>query len=210
MKTPIELKLIFYRIGEGGTFLTKLFSLSNNTRFLWKTGTCNCKPKDHSFEEKLKYYSYTDSIQHWMTDAHLTPYGTYLLHDIFNKWETNSILITCIHYDQYQVHDFESHFPINAKYFYIKISDELRKKMKLEVKATGHIDSPEIIEKIMNTLDPLAIDMDLLMDNDNSFIEEYRRICSLMDLEPIDNISALDFYHNWKKQRQLKGRKSNW
>ena len=79
MKNPVkELHYIFYLPGTGGNFMLRLFSLSEDTQFLWIRGSCGCVPANNSLEEKLKWYSFKESdASNWSSDAHLLPYGVY-------------------------------------------------------------------------------------------------------------------------------------
>jgi len=207
-----NLNLIFYRIGEGGNFLTRLFSLSDTTQFLWKTGTCGCRPKDHSLEEKLKYYSYRDDMQNWMADAHMTPSGAHLLFDIHNNWETNPTIITCFHYHHF-IYELESYKQfgyafrdnIKEKFFHIKISDNLYDNMRDQIKV-HNADKIEYVNEVINTVNSEPIDMDLLTNSDETFIEEYTRVCGLMNLVPINTDVVLKFYNDWKRLRPIVGK----
>ena len=206
-----NLNVIFYRIGEGGNFLTRLFSLSDNTQFLWQTGTGGCRPKDHSLEEKLRYYSYHEHMTNWMSDAHLTTSGAELIYDIHNYWEPNSIIVTCHHYhhfrgelDRYLQQGYAYREHIKEKYFHIKISDDLYETMKKQIKCND-MDDPVHMNTIITTVNSEPIDMDLLMNSDETFIQEYTRVCALMKLVPVDTTTVLKFYHDWKYLRPIIG-----
>ena len=207
--TAKHLNAILYRPGEGGNFLTRLFALSDNTQFLWVRGTCDCKPKDHSISEKLKYYWYfPEKITRWLRDAHLTPYGLYLCHNSYDYWETNPIIISCSHYSHAHIQPGSVPNHIAQKYFFVKTTDELFQRLKENVNMQVPEDSKAenaLKEDILKNREYDYIDMDLLIDGD-TFENEYRRVCQSMGLEPIDIELARSFLINWKEQRVDKPR----
>ena len=196
-----NLQLIFYQIGEGGNFLSRLFSLSPNTIFLWHTGTCGCIPKDHSLEEKLKYYNYTEEIRNWMVDAHLTPSVNYMVkHYWKNYWEHNNTLIGCVHYHEYNSNMFQNFLQKNINYFSIKMTENCRNYLRQQLNLSH---SPIYnTEEIIKSKNFNYIDMDLLLSNNENFLNEYKRICNLMNIDPIDSSTVINFFENWKKYRK--------
>lgn len=207
-----KINMILYSPGAGGNFLTRLFALSDNTQFLWKTGTCDCKPKDHSIAEKLKYYWYfPEKISNWMRDAHLTPVGFELCYQHYDLWERNPIVITCMHY-----HIFQPYLPTvigdsindlkpgtSIKMFLVKSSNELHTRMVKNVRLSSmqDKDTDDLVAKnIKDNMDYDYIDVDLIV-NEDTFLTEYHRVCSSMGLEPIDSDIALSFLNNWKQFR---------
>lgn len=204
--TAKKINLILYRPGEGGNFLTRLFSLSEKTQFLWKNGTCGCTPKDHSIGEKLKYYSYhPNQIHDWLHEAHMTPYGLQLLQEHFDYWETNPIIIACVHYTHLYPNNGETIIlGKNRKFFFVKSSDQLFDKMHTQLNM-GPLQNPFMVNKMTEiiknqTQDHDYIDLDLLI-NPDTFLEEYHRVCKSMELEPIDDELAIAFTENWKNIR---------
>lgn len=200
--TARHLNLILYKVGEGGNFLTRLFALSDDTQFLWVQGTCDCKPMDHSISEKLKYYWYfPEKINRWMRDAHLTPYGLYLCHSNHDYWEQNPVVIACTHYHHFFKNQIPDH--IRPKYFFVKSSDVLFKKMKKNINIPD-VDDEEYAENVRNSFSENEktdyIDLELLISQD-TFEQEYHRICEAMGLKPIDTETALSFMLNWKQLR---------
>jgi hypothetical protein len=206
-----RLNLITYPPGAAGTFLTRLFALSEQTQFLWIQGTCDCRPKDHSIAEKLKYYWYfPEKISNWLRDAHLTPSGPHLCHAQYDYWETNPIIISCMHYSHMHVIIPDSPGSLNGikkntiqKIFMVKISDNLFSRLCNNVKL-NHLQNKDadsiLIEKIKANLDYDYIDMDLLVSPD-TFLQEYTRVCESMGLVPIDDDLAISFIDNWKTFR---------
>lgn len=197
--TAKYVNLILYKIGQGGNFLSRLFALSDDTQFLWIQGTCDCRPKDHSIGEKLKYYWYfPEKINRWLRDAHLTPTGLYLCHNYMDLWEKNPIIISCIHYEHLNIQDIPNH--IKPKYFFIKTSDLLFKNMKNNLNI-NKVNDEKFDENVRTTLVESAstdyIDLDLLI-NEETFEQEYHRVCESMGLQPIDTETAISFLHNWK------------
>ena len=207
LHTAKKLNIIFYNPGTAGNFLTRLFGLSDDTQFLWKSNTCGCRPNNHSINEKLKYYGYTDKINNWLSDAHMTPYGPALISEHFDTWEFNPIIIMCTHYGVYydllKNNDISikiyPHANLIEKLFHVKVSNPMYISLKRQVgmpDSMAHLDT-----HIMDTLNTEPIDLDLMLSNDSAFIEEYTRICLLMSLKPVDSNIILDYYHGWKRMR---------
>lgn len=204
-----HLNIIMYKVGQGGNFLGRLFGLSEKTQFLWVRGTCGCRPKDHSLGEKLKYYWYfPEKIVKWLSDAHLTPYGLHLCHTHPDIWETNPIIISCIHYEHLHLNAVPDH--LKTKYFFVQCNDTLYQQMKDNV-SIAFVNDEEYDENFRNTLkqtkDTDHIDLELLI-NPETFEMEYRRVCKSMGLEPIDTETALSFLNNWKQHRIDKPKQS--
>lgn len=200
ISTAKIINIILYHQGQGGTFLTRLFSLSDNTQFLWKPNTCGCRPINHSIDEKLKYYSYTDKIKNWGYDAHNTAKGASLVHEYGSPWETNPIIITALHYTY--VHSYKKIYPqvqVAEKIFCVKSSSELLAKLKNQVNMDNVITSAS---PDYHKINAEVIDMDLMMSDDDSMMGEYMRVCKLMMIVPVDSATILEFVHGWKTTRE--------
>ena len=209
-----ELHYIFYLPGTGGNFMTRLFSLSEDTQFLWIQGSCGCLPANTGLDEKIKWYTFKDSdAAHWSADAHLLPYGLHI-HENSPFYNPGSKLIASSHFSNYipsngslNLTSFTS-FPIKEKYYYIDVDPELYTFMNRYLHADRHAGN-EIGGtgwQLMNDL--ISSDIDLqpihlkpMLDSDEGFLSEYKRVCGLMGLSPVDTKVVLAFFHNWRRLR---------
>jgi len=212
MQTSVkQIKMILYRLGEAGNFLSRLFALSDQTQFLWIQGTCNCTPNNHSLAAKLKYYWYfPEKINLWMRDAHLTPTGFHLCKTHYDYWETNPIVVSCAHYENIIIGSHGPRKTVNGvsitipqKYFFVRTTDDLYNMLRRNV-GLGVPSKLENVIKVQNEIAEIAeidyIDLDMLIAEE-TFETEYHRVCTSMGLAPIDTELALSFLVNWKQYR---------
>ena len=211
---PKELHYIFYLPGTGGNFMIRLFSLSDDTQFLWKRGTCGCLPANSSLEEKLKWYSFKDSdANKWSADGHLVPYGLDLrANPMFDNPGTK--LIASSHFlpslpfrNSLNLATWTG-ASILEKYYYINVDEELYTFMNRYLGIDKHSDnhiggiSWQLKDNLLNsgiTINP--IHLKTMLDGDEGFLFEYKRVCDLMELDPIDDDIALKFFNNWRRIR---------
>lgn len=215
VETIRELHHIFYLPGTGGNFMCRLFSLSEDTQFLWIRGTCGCMPQNTSLEEKLKWYSFKPSdCQRWGSDAHLMPYGVNLnqQHHFYNP---GSKLITTSHYHWHVTPKngtlaLGNPDRVKEHYYHIDADEELYTFMNRYLKLdANHENKPggyqwALRNALVNnnqgiTLEPISLKK-ILADR-ASFLEEYKRVCACMGLTPVDDEIAVTFVENWKTLR---------
>lgn len=210
MNPPTQINMILYRIGEAGNFLTRLFSLSPKTQFLWKQGTCGCSPNGDSLEEKIRWYwYYPEKIKNWMVDAHQLPVGWEKITHHIPYWEKNSIIVSCIHYHNFLMNTTDGKYfnppglKMDERYFSIKVSKENYNILKKNIGYTTKMpqDRTDKIKDIEKITTVHTIDLDKILSSDEEFLEEYKRVCDLMGLEPIDDEVSVSFLKNWKSFR---------
>jgi hypothetical protein len=212
---PKEVHYIFYLPGTGGNFMLRLFTLSKEAQFIWRRGTCGCLPANSSLEEKLKWYSFKEADTHkWLTDGHLLPHGLDLHpNSLFPDPGTKAIASS--HF--FNIRPYENslnlakHYNngnILEKYYYIDVDPELYTYMNRYLHADLHKGNEiggvswEIKDQLINCgLEINSICLKNIIGGDESFLTEYKRICGLMELTPIDDTIALEFVNNWKNLR---------
>lgn len=208
-----EYNFILYNPGEAGNFLSRLFSLSDGTQFLWTQGTCACVPKDHSLQEKLKWYWYSpDKIKQWLRDAHHIPHGWDMIMIRLRDWEFNTSVITCGHYDTFHFmndddmpHIFNpARKEIIERFFAVRVNREnIKRLITTSVKVPRDLDAvtKEVTHRIsvVTTIEDIYLD-DILLGG-QFFLKEYHRVCGLMNIVPIPDDVALMFLDNWKSFR---------
>jgi len=213
-----ELHHIFYIPGLGGNFLTRLFSLSDNTFFLWSQGSCGCRPANMSLEEKVKWYTFKESDQfNWSLDGHLFPHGVGMSHppifpNLGHKRITNS------HHDINRIHTvdiknstfrFDGRPGVVEKYYYVHSDPEFYSFMNRYLKLNKHSDNVfptgrqwRWQEETLNKGIPISpIYLKTMIDSDEGFLSEYKRVCELMGLTPVADDVALNFFHVWRRLR---------
>ena len=209
METKI-LNVILYRPGSGGNFLARLFSLSEEAQILWKRGTCGCLPTGITVEDKLRHYWYfPEKISNWIIDAHLTPVGFEMITDPFRHlWEEKTTMVTCMHpaHVAGYVADprdkiFTNRPELVENYFTVDLSDELFTKMRTNARLPLEWPGDKTMSEITSLLTTKSINMDMLVNGGDDFLTEYKRVCELMSLTPVDSDIALSFYNNWKSFR---------
>lgn len=213
MKNPVkELHYIFYLPGTGGNFMLRLFSLSEDTQFLWIRGSCGCVPANNSLEEKLKWYSFKESdASNWSSDAHLLPYGVYF-QDPTVFYNPGTKLIAASHFLNHvpyqNTFNFIGRSDITEKYYYIDVNEDTYRfmnrylKIDLQEHNTFGGESWQVKDKTLSYGIPVEpIYLQKMLDSDQGFLEEYHRVCALMTLEPVGDNTALEFFHHWRKIR---------
>jgi len=206
-QTTTDLHIITYLPATGGNFMTRLFSLSDNVKMPWKQGSCGCLPVNSTFEEKWKWLIFKESqVKNWGQEAHLLPFGGNILNDYdIPGGKENKNLVICKHFAGWKL-TCNSSFRftdtnINEHHYYIKVSEEnwhfMNRYMHLEISPQ----EKEDYDWVLSNIDIKPIDLDLMLTGDNGFLSEYKRVCAIMNLGPIPDDKALEFFNNWRYLR---------
>jgi hypothetical protein len=204
--------VIFYLPGMGGNFMQRLFGLSDNVFFLWKRGSCGCRPEEFDFKNKWKWYSFTEEqTKNWGQDAHRLPAAGDILQPPINPLDKSTIAIGCTHFSRIAQYDKSYRGNMIAapdiieKHYYIKGSIDTYKFMNryMRLDRANPRDGMEwkTYEWAIENLKLEPIDLEFMLLGNNEFLSEYRRVCAVMEIQPIQDDYVLEFWNNWLRLR---------
>jgi hypothetical protein len=146
--------------------------------------------------------------ENWLRHAHNTPYAMEMWTHMPYYWDSAKILITAMHFDWAEFCIFPGdERRINEQFFYIDVSDDLYKTLATNLQVSNRtVDAWEEREKRgfnkLNSSRKLTlISLDKMLTSTSEFLAEYKRVCSLMKISPVDDRTSVSFFNEWKALR---------
>lgn len=204
--------IILYLPGHAGNFLTRLFSLGNETLphlpvNLLEQYIYTGKPNEHlnrlelySFKEVFKYYDWQQFHRAWADFRYYTKY------ELLNVFYNSKYSIThAIHPFEFKMLEHGIELLDQTEFYYVDLDlekhsawvDSQQQKLKFYLR-DNEVDDFHLLKDQYHMQ---AISLTNILKSDNEFLKEYVRVCNLMSLAP-NTDQALLLYQDWIKVRK--------
>ena len=201
--------IIVYNPGYAGNFLIRLFSLETDIVPQMPADVIQESIPYYSIDQRLRLYSFSKVREH-----HLNWQKFHREWTDFQQYENiNNLLVDCNYtHIMFAMHapELELYSPViktiqNVRYFYVdldleKYSNWIKSAQK-DLNFKYRIDETVKYDLLLKNADPdYKIDLTAMLDSEDDFLKEYRRVCLIMKIIPVDE-AALLLYRDWYATR---------
>jgi hypothetical protein len=222
MLTELKHSIIVYNPGYAGNFLIRLFSLgievmpqitvdtlTNLTSNLRTILEGKNKLQKYSTKERLELYSFANVKSNYLNwqkfHRDWTDFGHYDRIKLISGYESYTHIMFAMHVPELELNSSSINAIQDVTYFYVDLDLEKYnnwiKSAQQDLNFKYRIDETFKYNLLLKNVDPAyKIDLTAILNSEDDFLKEYHRICSIMQIEPVDE-SALILYKDWYTTR---------
>jgi len=207
--TVLKTILIMYMPGYAGNFLLRLFGLSNSLmphleKRILKNLLDSNMPVPEDFDKLSKYkFSVVPKIYKNWQDFHrayadMLDYSDYRLLNLMSGLRYN--LIFSAHPDEINSSFVEID---TTEFYYVELDSTLERWVEQQQKKLNFVKRPKeekLFDLLKNKYHMSPIYLSEMLISEQNFVNEYRRVCKLMNIEPCVE-QALILLNDWKSVR---------
>ena len=209
MLKDLENFIIVYNPGYGGNFLLRLFSLGEDivpqlpVNLVVENDLQVYSPSDrlklYSFSTiRSKYMNWQKFHRDWVGFDHYEKLNC-TLHSAYKH------VVFAMHFPELEIHTPMLQTIQNIKYFYVDL--DLKKygnwldSAQHDLNFKYRIDEKIKYQQSINNARPdQLINLTMMLESSDKFLQEYRRICDVMKINPVED-QALILYQEWYDTR---------
>jgi hypothetical protein len=207
--TVLKTILIMYMPGYAGNFLLRLFGLSNSLmphleKRILKNLLDSNRPVPEDFDKlsKYKFSSVPKIYKNWQdfhrAHADMLDYSDYRLLNLMSGLRYNLI---------FSAHPYEINSSFvdidTTEFYYVELDSTLEQWVNQQQKKLNFTQRPmekKLFDLLKNKYRMLPIYLSKLLISEQDFVNEYHRVCKLMNIEPCVE-QALMLLNDWKSVR---------
>jgi hypothetical protein len=201
--------IIVYNPGYAGNFLIRLFSLGTDIVPQMPINMIQVSIPYYSIDQRLSLYSFSK-----VREQHLNWQKFHREWMDFQKYENiNDLLVDCnythivfaMHAPELELYSSRIQTIQDVKYFYVDLDLEKYgnwiKSAQRDLNFKYRIDEIFKYNLLLENAHPdYKIDLTAMLNSEDDFLKEYHRVCSIMQIIPIDE-AALLLYRDWYATR---------
>lgn len=214
MTAIIKMKsiIILYMPGHAGTFLSRLFSLTEETMpqlTIQLLQDCVNHGRLPDVNNRVEWYSFSDVHSKYETwqkfHADWADFYNRIDFELLNAFYNNKhAIVYAMHPHEFDQFELEIKQLGCSNFYYVELDlaqhgnwvNDAEKKLNFIVRDQ----EAEGFEKTKNNYCMQKISLTKMLLSESDFLAEYLRVCKLMQLTPCVD-QALALYHNWRQVR---------